>query len=122
MKRISISPFATLSKIVLIIFTLFEVKSLFSDKTDYGLSEVWTKINENYRIYRECWNQIDWMSLMNEKTLVSGYGVSKVVSPYHGVAPVYGGYGAYGVSKVVSPVATLGMYAISSKKCNQIII
>ena len=49
--------------------------------------------------------------------MISGYGVSKVVS--HGVAaPVYGGYGgyggygsygAYGVSKVVSPVATLGM-------------
>lgn len=50
--------------------------------------------------------------------MISGYGVSKVVS--HGVAaPVYGGYhggyggygsyGAYGVSKVVSPVTTLGM-------------
>lgn len=61
--------------------------------------------------------------------LISGYGVSKVVSPYHGVAaPVYGGYGGYsgyggyGVSKVVSPVATLGMYVIYFEVREQIII
>lgn len=50
--------------------------------------------------------------------VISGYGVSKVVS--HGVAPVaYGGYGSYGApgayggyGKVVSPVATLGKHAI----------
>lgn len=56
--------------------------------------------------------------------LIIGYGVSKVVSPYHGVAaPVYGGYGGYGaygsyggVSKIVSPVAAYGMYVVRSFK------
>lgn len=52
------------------------------------------------------------------KLVISGYGVSKVVSHsvaapvyggYHGGYGTYGGYGAYGVSKVVSPVTTLGM-------------
>lgn len=61
--------------------------------------------------------------------VILGYGVgvpsvSKVVSPYHGVAaPVYGGYGyggygGYGVSKI----ATLGMYVVYLKIRNQIII
>lgn len=71
------------------------------------------------------------------KMIVSGYGVSKVVSPVHSVAaPVsyggygayggyggyggnyggYGGYGGYGVSKVVSPVTTLGMCVVFTHK------
>lgn len=41
--------------------------------------------------------------------IISGYGVSKVVSPYHSAAPVYSGYG---VSKIVPPVAAYGKYVV----------
>lgn len=55
--------------------------------------------------------------------MILGYGVpsvSKVVSPYHGVAaPVYGGYGHGGYGGYG---ATLGMYVVCLKTRNQIII
>lgn len=64
------------------------------------------------------------VSLMcNFVHVILGYGVpsvSKVVSPYHGVAaPVYGGYGHGGYGGYG---ATLGMYVVCLKTRNQIII